>query len=39
MEGLIHNLTIDTEGTEEEAAEVLVEALWMEFDRDGESEV
>ena len=36
--GIINNLTIDTAGTEEEAAELIEEALEMEVKDTGEGE-
>ena len=39
MAGLLTNLTIDTAGTEEEAAEGIAVALEMEMEEDREGEV
>ena len=38
MAGLLHNLNIETAGTEEEAAEGLAEALGMEVEEEGAGE-
>ena len=38
VEGLLHNLSIEKEGTEEEAAEGLESALCMEFEGDDQDE-
>ena len=34
-EAIYEGLTVDTEGTEEEAAKILYSALWMEVDGEG----
>ena len=38
MAGLLNNLSIETEGTEEEVVEVIEAALGMEVDRNGKDD-